>query len=319
MEDNRWLWRIGWLVVIALVLFLIWWLWPPTANPDSVVLDPAARTRRIDVLANDTDLFHRNFFIKDWSNGANGGTVALAPDGHELVYTRPKNSGVALDSFTYSIWTRHGLPSSTSVTVSLAGKQAASAASSAPAPAPASAPAGCPRGETHTSNPSTPLPKQFGNCFAVYFSWRNTKVFSEHAKDVKTMLREIAKQAADKVVLINGYTDTSGEHYMQLSKGACLLGRARTENDGAQGAHLCIRRWERKIRRRRRPPRSWSGSIAGLKLRLRTTRRSSRTPLFNVRSECAPTNSSVPDGSRARHRADRRRFRSRSTARTTIA
>ncbi len=227
MEDNRWLWRIGWLVVIALILFLIWWLWPPTANPDSAALGLDARTKTIDVLANDSDLFHRNFFIKDWSNGANGGTVALAPDGHELVYTRPKGSGVPLDGFTYSIWTRHGLPSSTSVTVSLVGSQAAHAAPSAPAVAATpNTPAGCPRGEAHTINPRTPTPKQYGNCFAVYFSWRNVKVYSEHARAVKAILREIVKQAAGKALLINGYTDTSGERYMQLShERACSAAR----------------------------------------------------------------------------------------------
>jgi hypothetical protein len=216
MDDNRWLWRIGWLVVIALILFLIWWLWPPTANPDSAILGSASRTKTIDVLANDSDLFHRNFFIKDWSNGAKGGTVALATDGHELVYTRPKNGRLTSDSFTYSIWTKHGFPSSASVTVALGTSDWKKV--SVRVHVAVTGVDSCPRGEVHTTNQSAPQPKQYGNCFAVYFSWRNTKVFSEHARAVKAMLREIVKQTSGKTVVIDGYTDTSGVHYMSLSK-----------------------------------------------------------------------------------------------------
>jgi hypothetical protein len=223
MDDNRWLWRIGWLVVLALVLFLIWWLWPPTAVPVSAVLDPAARATTIDVLANDSDVFHRQFFIKDWSNGAHGGTVALAPDGRELLYTRPKDGGITSDSFTYSIWTRHGFPSSASVVVNIPVSHPSHVdliivEKGPPATTVAITSDECPRGQPHTTNPSTPLPKQYGDCFAIYFSWRNVKVFSEHAGVAEAMFGEIVKQAPGKVVLINGYTDTSGEHYMQLSK-----------------------------------------------------------------------------------------------------
>lgn len=214
MEDKRLL-RIGVAVAGVLILFLIWWLWPPTANPDRASIGPKSQSVTINVLANDTDIFGRNFFIKTWTNGANGGTVALAPAGSGLVYSPPRDGAPISDTFTYSIWTRHGFPSTAAVSVAI--KPVSVKLIREPVPVADAAP-DCPRGEAHSESQHTPLPKQYGDCFAIYFSWKDGKVFDQHARAVKSILETIAKSSTGKTVYVEGFTDTSGVHFDELSK-----------------------------------------------------------------------------------------------------
>ncbi len=234
-EDNRWLRRVAWLVAIALILFLIWWLWPPMANPDHATVASGEGGRAINVLSNDRDLFGRPIYIKSWSNGTNGGRVALA--GNKLVYSAPTDHSVKFDIFSYTIWTGHGFPSSASVAVTINANGEEMLAKNTPRPKPATlagsqglvpTPAiDCPRGEAHTTAALTPLPKQYGNCFAIYFAWDDANLFADHAHAVKAMLALIAKRAVGKAVLIDGYTDTSGIHYTELSRArACAVAQA---------------------------------------------------------------------------------------------
>ncbi|HWU25582.1 MAG TPA: OmpA family protein [Rhizomicrobium sp.] len=237
-DDNRWLRSVAWLVAVALILFLVWWLWPPMANPDHAAIVSGQSDKAVDVLANDYDLFGRRIYIKSWSNGANGGRVALVAG--KLNYRAAENRGVTFDVFSYTIWTGHGFPATASVAMTINGNGDSKPSGAwvkitqrlpetvSPAPSPASVTAmDCPRGRSHSTDPATPAPKQYGNCFAIYFSWDNGKVFAEHRRAIRAMLSEIAKEAAGKAILINGYTDTSGVHYAALSKArACSVADA---------------------------------------------------------------------------------------------
>lgn len=246
MEDRRLL-HIGIAVAVVLIVFLIWWLWPPTARSDRASIDPNSQRVSINVLANDSDLFGRRFFIKDWSKTANGGTVMLAPGGVQLVYEPPPGHSVASDTFTYSIWTRHGFPSTATVTVAIKSGLTTAALGTKPGwrkvavrvpTTAANFSADCPRGEAHSTSQRAPLPKEYRNCFAIYFSWDSSRAFNEHARAVKALLEKVAKEAAGKTAIVEGFTDTSGVHYMALSKKrACSVASA-LKSDGLGSASI---------------------------------------------------------------------------------
>ncbi len=204
---------LGVVIAIAMLVFGLWWFWPPAANPDSATVDAGSIAKNIDVLANDTDLFHRRMILKEWSQGANGGAVALTEGGTQLAYTTPLDRNVASDSFTYTIWSGHGFSSTATVNVTIRTALPPAALNNA------SGDIGqCPRGREHSANAATPLPQNFGNCTAVYFAWLESRVGFEHAKDVRRALRRIAAIATGKHVLVAGYTDTSGVNHLELSK-----------------------------------------------------------------------------------------------------